>query len=179
MPDVFEDLDGLIVEYRWTFEGGVNLEGSGMTITSEFSATESFEMNPIVGWKTPGIKNITLEVTDDDGNSSFAILEIHVTNQRPVAVFARPADGTIDTEYLFESISFDPDGDTSLLETIWNISSLDEPIYNISSVHHTFLEPGLYTVSLVVVDERGTSSAVKSYSIRIANSLPVPMLDFR
>lgn len=179
MPDIFEDLDGLIVEYRWTFEEGVNLGGSGMTLTSDFFATESFEINPIVGWKTPGIKNITLEVTDDDGNSSVANLEVHVTNQRPVAVFARPADGTVETEYRFESISFDPDGDTSLLETIWNISSLDEPIYNISSIHQTFLEPGLYTVSLVVVDERGTASAMKSYSIRIANPLPVPMLDFR
>ena len=51
-------------------------------------------------------------------------------------------------------------------------------MYNVSSVSHTFLEPGLYTVSLTVIDERGLSSATKSYSIRIANPLPVPELEF-
>jgi len=178
MPTVFEDSDGMIVEYYWFFEGGVNLDGSGMTLTSDFSSTESIEQNPQVGWLEPGMKNVTLEVTDDDGNTSVAILQVQVLNQRPVAVFARPLDGEVDTSYTFVSESFDPDGDTALLQTIWEISDLDEPVYNVSSVSHTFLEPGLYTVSLTVIDERGLSSATKSYSIRIANPLPVPELEF-
>ena len=37
---------------------------------------------------------------------------MQVFNQRPVAVFSRPSDGTIDTQYTFISESFDPDGDT-------------------------------------------------------------------
>ena len=74
MPTIFEDSDGMIVEYNWFFEGGVNMEGSGMTLTSDFSSTESILQNPVVGWLEPGLKNVTLEVTDDDGNSSTALL---------------------------------------------------------------------------------------------------------
>ena len=84
----------------------------------------------------------------------------------------------MDTAYTFVSESFDPDGDTSLLQTMWEISDFDDAVYNVSSVSHTFLEPGLYTISLTVIDDRGLSSATKSYSIRIANPLPVPELEF-
>ena len=94
---------------------------------------------------------------------------VRVLNQRPVAVFASPSDGTVETEYLFESLSFDPDGDTSLLQTRWNITGMDEEIENASTVYHSFTEPGLYTISLTVIDERGAESATKSYQVRIAN----------
>jgi hypothetical protein len=50
MPSIFEDQDGFIVEYRWIFEDGVNIDGSGMTITSDYSVNESVEQNPIIGW---------------------------------------------------------------------------------------------------------------------------------
>ena len=179
MPLIFEDQDGFIVEYLWTFEEGVNIGGSGMTLTSDFSVTESLERNPIIGWKEPGIKNISLEVTDDDGNSSTATIQVLVVNQRPVAVFTRPSDGFVDTEYIFESLSFDPDGNSSMLEIIWNISAFDEEVYNVSTVYHTFTSPGLYSVSLTVIDERGMESAKKSYTLRIDNPLPVPEINFR
>ena len=179
MPLIFEDQDGFIVEYQWTFEEGVNIEGSGMTLTSDFSVTESLERNPVIGWKEPGMKNVSLEVTDDDGNSSTTTIQILVVNQRPVAVFARPSDGFVDTEYIFESLSFDPDGNSSSLEVIWNISAFDEEIYNVSTVYHTFTSPGLYSISLTVIDERGMESATKSYTIRIDNPLPVPEIKFR
>jgi PKD repeat protein len=130
---------------RWIFEEGVNTDGSGMTITSDYSVTESVEQNPIIGWKEPGLKNVTLEVTDDDGNTSVASLQVLVINQRPVAVFPRPIDGQIDTEYVFESLSFDPDGNTSSMQIIWNISDFDELVYNVTSVYHTFTKPGLYS----------------------------------
>ncbi len=178
LPDVFTDDDGIIVEYRWTFDEGVNLSGSGLTMTSAFTTTESLERNPIVGWKNPGLKNVTIEVTDDDGNVSTSSLSIRVLNQRPVAVFARPADGTVNTDYYFESLSFDPDGDTSLLLTKWNITGMDGQIENLTGVHYTFTEPGLYTVSLTVIDERGAESATKSFQIRIANPPPVPIIEF-
>jgi len=179
MPMVFEDQDGFIVEYHWTFEEGVNTDGSGMTMTSDYSVTESIEPNPVIGWKNPGWKNVTLEVTDDDGNKSTAYLQVLVINQRPVAVFARPSDGQIDTEYVFESLSFDPDGNSSSMQIIWNVSDFNEPIYNVTSIYHTFTKPGLYSISLIVIDEKGVASAEKSYTIRIENPLPVPELEFR
>ena len=88
------------------------------------------------------MKTVTLEVTDDDGNVSSTSIMVRVLNQRPVAVFDSPSDGTVETEYLFESLSFDPDGDTSLLQTRWNITGMDEEIENSSTVYHSFTEPG-------------------------------------
>ena len=55
---------------------------------------------------------------------------------------------------------------------------MDEEIENSSTVYHSFTEPGLYTISLTVIDERGAESATKSYQVRIANPIPVPMVEF-
>ena len=178
MPDVFEDEDGVITEFRWTFEGGVNLGGVGVSLASDFTETSSFEANPIVSWKEPGMKNVTLEVTDDDGNTSIAYLEVEILNQRPVALFERPSDGEIGDAYIFSSSSFDPDGDSSALSHYWNFSDRDSPIENTTSVSRTFSHPGLHSVSLVVVDERGLDSAPKTFLLYIENPLPVPIISY-
>ena len=179
MPTIFIDNDGIIIEYRWSFEGGVNLSQSGISLTSDFSSTNSILPNPQVSWLEPGLKNITLEVIDDDGNASVSYFQVEVNNQRPVPVFNRPSDGKTDTAYVFQSLSFDTDGDSSELSHIWNISDMDESIYNISSISRTFTKPGLYSVSLMVIDDRGLESAIKTYYFRIENPLPVPIIDFR
>ena len=178
MPDVFVDDDGVIVEHRWTFDEGVNLDGQDVSLISDFSSTSSFEVNPIVAWREPGRKNITLEVTDDDGNSSIGFLEIEIINQRPVALFERPDDGKIGEAYVFSSSSFDPDGDSSELGHFWTFSDREGAIENTTSVSRTFSEPGLYSVSLVVIDERGLDSAPKTYLLSIENPLPVPIISF-
>lgn len=178
MPEIFVDDDGMIMEHRWDFEGGVNLDGTGMSLTSDFSETASFLSNPTVGWLEPGMKNVTLEVRDDDGNTSFANLQVEVLNQRPVAIFNRPMDGNVRTAYVFESESFDPDGDSSYLRHVWSISDMIEAIENVSSISRSFLNPGLYSISLVVIDERGLESAPKTYLFGIENPLPVPILSF-
>ena len=178
LPDVFVDDDGIIVEYRWSFDEGVNIGGGVISMTSDFSETNSFEESPIVGWRDPGIKNLTLEVTDDDGNSSIANLEVEVLNQRPVAIFERPMDGEIGDAYIFISSSFDPDGASSSLAHIWSFSDRESTIENTTSVSRTFSEPGLFSVSLTVIDDKGLESAPKTYLISIGNPLPVPVMTF-
>jgi len=178
MPDIFEDDDGVIVEHRWTFEGGVNFDGAEVSLASDFSQTNSFESNPTVSWKDPGLKNVTLEVIDDDGNASIANLEVEVLNQRPVALFERPVDGEIGSAYIFSSSSFDPDGDTSSLSHQWTFSDREGTIDNTTSISRTFSNPGLYSVSLVVYDEKGLESAPKTYLLYIGNPLPVPIISF-
>ena len=138
MPDVFLDEDGIIVEYRWTFDEGVNLDGEEFPLASEFSETSSFESNPVVSWREPGQKNATLEVVDDDGNFSVAHLTVNILNQRPVALFERPLDGQIGDTYIFSSSSFDPDGDSSELSHSWTFSDREDPIENTTSVSRTF-----------------------------------------
>jgi len=178
MPDVFLDEDGIIVEYRWTFDEGVNLDGEGVSLASEFSDTSSFESNPVVSWRDPGRKNITLEVVDDDGNVSVAHLTVNIQNQRPVALFERPLDGQIGDTYIFSSSSFDPDGDSSKLIHSWTFSDRENPIENTTSVSRTFSQPGLYAVALVVIDERGLESAPKNFLIYIENPLPIPDISY-
>ncbi len=178
MPDVFLDEDGIIVEYTWTFDEGVNLDGEGVSLTSDFSETSSLEENPVVSWREPGLKNVTLEVVDDDGNISVAHLTVNILNQRPVALFERPLDGQIGDTYIFSSSSFDPDGDSSELSHFWTFSDRGDPIENTSSVSRTFSQPGLYSITLVVMDERGLESAPKSFLLYIENPLPIPMISF-
>ena len=179
MPEIFIDDDGIIVEYEWIFQEGVNISDSGVTLTSDFSETKSVKSNPKVSWLEPGIKNISLQVTDDDGNFTIAHFTVEVNNQRPVAIFNRPSDGMTSTAYVFQSSSFDIDGDSSNLIHIWNISDMEEPIYDVASISRTFSKPGLYSVSLTVVDDRGLESATKTYYFKIENPLPMPILEFR
>ena len=178
MPEVFVDEDGIIVEYRWTFEDGVNLGDQSVSLASDFSETSSFEENPMVSWKEPGMKNVTLEVSDDDGNTSIAYLEVEILNQRPVALFERPPDGEIGDAYVFISSSFDPDGDSSSLSHYWTFSDREDTIENTTSISRTFSAPGLYSVTLVVFDERGLDSAPKTFLLYIENPLPVPIVSF-
>ena len=44
MPDVFVDEDGVIVEYRWTFDEGVNLDGEGVSLASNSSSSLSLRI---------------------------------------------------------------------------------------------------------------------------------------
>ena len=116
------------------------------------------------------MKNISLTVIDDDGNSTSAILQVNVINQRPVAVFSRPADGNVDTTYTFTNTLFDPDGDSSQLSTLWTISDLDDPIENVSSGQpHIHGTGTLHGNSCHVTDVLGLESAQKSFTLRIEN----------
>ena len=87
LPEIFLDDDGIIVEHRWTFDEGVNIGGGVISISSDFSETDSLIHRPVVAWREPGLKIATIEVTDDDGNTTLSELEILVLNQRPCCSF--------------------------------------------------------------------------------------------
>ncbi len=175
LPTVFIDDDGTIVTTEWFFDENVNLDGGIVTLSSPFMENQSQEANPSVAWSTPGWKNVTVYATDDAGNVSMATLQIEVLNQRPVAIFPRPSDGTTNTMYSFLSSSFDPDGNSGNMSHNWTITGIEQNMTN-NQVNHMFTEPGVYTVTLVVTDERGLESLPKSYTIHIANPLPMPVL---
>ena len=175
LPTVFTDDDGTIVDTDWWFDENVNLDGGVVTLSSPFTENYTGVTNPLVAWATPGWKNITTFATDDAGNVSVAILRVEVLNQRPVAIFPRPADGTTNTMYTFLSSSFDPDGNSGNMTHNWTITGIEQNMSN-NQVNHMFTEPGVYSVTLVVTDERGLDSLPKSYTIHIANPLPMPVL---
>ena len=178
MPTIFTDDDGTIMAIDWWFDEDVNFDGGivNMPPSSSFSNNHSTDENPLPAWLTPGWKNVTVIATDNSGDSSMAVIQVEVLNQRPVAIFPRPDDGATDTVYTFLSSSFDPDGDDGgILTHNWTITGLENSMTN-NQVNHMFTEPGVYSITLVVTDERGLESLPKSYMIHIENPLPMPVL---
>ena len=120
MPDIFTDDDGNIVTYEWNFADGVNLEGGITDQGDDFVQTSSDLPYPKPSWNTPGLKSVTLKVTDDDGSESSAQLFVNVLNQIPVADFTvrtsdngetvaidfRAEDGFVDVPYTFDCLLY-------------------------------------------------------------------------
>jgi PKD repeat protein len=176
LPTVFTDDDGTIDSWGWYFDEAVNLDGGTVTKLSTFDMLTSTDENPTPAWLTPGLKNVTIFATDNAGNSTMAILQVTVNNQRPVALFDRPDDGDTETTYMFQSHSWDPDGENGNLTTIWTISEDNTTVTNQTSIVYTFSTPGTHIVELVVIDDRGLASLPKAYIIVISNPLPIPVM---
>ena len=85
MHDVFVDDDGTI-NYEWNFVDGVNLNGGITDQDDDFVQTTSSLPYPAPSWNIPGVKIVTLKVTDDDGSESCQLF-VNVLNQIPVADF--------------------------------------------------------------------------------------------
>jgi len=193
MPDVFKDYDGQIVTYAWSFQEGVNLNGGSLDRTDDFTTTSSAQSNPIVGWDSAGLMTVQLTATDDDGSSNTAQFYVTVLNQMPVSDFLvrttastgselidfRATDGQVDSPYTFDGRnSFDPDGtvgDSSDLTFNWSFS--DGTFGDRPQVTHSFTEPGVNSVILIVTDESGQESIAKTMVIRISN--PVPLISVK
>ncbi|MFL2961436.1 MAG: PKD domain-containing protein [Candidatus Poseidoniaceae archaeon] len=189
LPDVFEDEDGVLVSWNWDFDEGVNLDGGIVDRTDLFVEMLSANQNPMVAWSTPGIKNVNITVTDNDGATASAQMIVQVLNQLPVAQFTvrdsgtagspiidfRIDDGQVDMPYTFDGrSSFDPDGqvgDSTDLTFNWTFS--DGTTSEDSLVTHNFSTPGEHFVTLYVIDENGMSSEQRTLSIRIQNPKPI------
>ena len=192
LPDVFEDTDGEIISWVWEFDEGVNLDGGIVDRTDIFVEMMSNEQNPMVAWSTPGLKIVNLTVTDNDGATSQAQLNVNVLNQLPVAQFDvrdsssagnpiidfRMEDGQVDVAYTFNGRdSYDPDGlvgDSTDLTFIWTFS--DGSVYNNSLIVHNFSTPGDHSVELIVTDENGMQGEPRLLNIRIENPKPIIMV---
>ena len=59
------------------------LDGGIVDRTNLFVDLLSTEQNPPVAWSTPGIKNVNITVTDNDGAQSVSQLRVQVLNQLP------------------------------------------------------------------------------------------------
>ena len=186
LPDVFVDDDGTITEILWEFEGEVNLDGSDITFESLFTEpTNSNDVNPTPAWKNPGIFNITVYATDNDGNQSVASFRVTVNNQRAVPVMKIYDDfdnqfnpvteeAIAGVNYSFDSSSsFDPDSTDELI-AFWNFpNGYTVNITTEQTVGFQFDEPGDYTISLVIRDLLGLNSLELERVIRVSNPVPI------
>ena len=189
MPDVFTDDDGSNLSLSWNFVGGVNLDGTDVDRDDEFSTTSSAALYPVPAWNTPGMKNITVTVTDEDGGLSTAELRVNVVNQLPVANYIVKESGAagspqidflvteaqVNVPYTFDGrTSFDIDGATGTYNDLtFNWSFPDGTFSNKTLPAFSFTEPGEQRIQLVVTDEAGDQSIPKVIVVVVANPLPI------
>lgn len=152
------DPDGRIVEVRWTFGDGES--GAGTSITHTYVCSGSYE--------------VTLAVTDDQGERSVRVDEIEIANLPPVARFLVPpwipnpgqevvldASSSFDQDGEVVSYAWDFDGDGTIdLET-------GQP-----TASHAFPEGGVHAAAVRVTDDEGASSLPAVTQV-VVNHAPV------
>ena len=192
MPDVFTDDDGENLSLGWVFQDGVNLDGIEVDRNDDFSSTSSAALYPAPAWNTPGMKNVTVTVTDEDGGVSIAELRVNVINQLPVANYivkesganGNPqidflvSDAQVNVPYTFDGrTSFDVDGTTGTYnDLIFNWSFPDGTFSDKLLPTYSFTEPGEQIIQLIVTDENGEDSSPKIIVVVVANPLPIIQL---
>ena len=189
MPDVFTDDDGENLSLSWVFQEGVNLDGVEVDRDDDFSSTTSATLYPAPAWNTPGTKNVSVTVTDEDGGISVAELQVIVINQLPVANYIVKESGAtgapqvdflvdeagVNVPYTFDGrTSFDIDGTTGTYNDLtFNWSFPDGTFSDKTLPAFSFTEPGEQLVQLIVTDENGDQSSPKVIVVVVANPLPI------
>ncbi|MDC6352789.1 PKD domain-containing protein [Zeaxanthinibacter sp. PT1] len=135
--------DSGIVSYLWDFQDG--------TTSTEAEVTHIFD--------SEGTYNVTLTVTDAEGESDTATVAIVVgaaENLPPSAVIdANPLSGTAPLEVTF--IGRNSTDDFGIVEFNWDFG--DGNFSNATDPVHIFEESGTFTVTLTVVDASGLSNS--------------------
>ena len=133
--------NGAIVRYEWTFGDGAAAAGS--------TAAHTFDQ--------PGTYSVRLTVTDDKGATASASRNIRVNRNPAARIAADPPGGAAPLAVSFDGqSSSDPDG--SIERYAWRFEAgahAEGP-----TATHTFSEPGLYAVRLIVTDDLGGTDEV-------------------
>jgi PKD repeat protein len=134
--------DNGIVSYYWEFPGGSSLDPN---ITQTFN--------------NPGVHDITLTVTDEEGLTDTATLTITVTQQSagnpPMAVATadiNSGDAPLQVNFMGDNSSDDSD----IVRYYWELPDGSSSDPNIT---YTFNNPGVYDITLTVTDDAGLSDS--------------------
>ena len=154
------DPDGTIAFYDWGFGDGTVLLDAGPTPTHTYAAA--------------GLYNVTLSVMDDGGatDSAGTMADIGAGNQPPVADPNGPYTGTVGSPVIFDgSGSTDPDG--TIASYAWDFG--DGGTGSGEAPSHIYAADGNFTVTLIVTDNAGDTSApvTTTASIDRVNQPPV------
>ncbi|TJY72355.1 PKD domain-containing protein [Arthrobacter sp. CAU 1506] len=140
------DSDGTIAGYAWDF-------GDGSTGTG---------VDPVHRYAAGGEYQVTLTVTDNDGASAAATVQLVVANAEPSAVFSFSTDG-LDAAFDAGG-SDDPDGGVS--GYAWDFG--DGSTGSGKTVSHRYAQAGTYEAVLTVTDDLGArSTASQSVTVNV------------
>ncbi|MFH1525486.1 MAG: PKD domain-containing protein [Bacteroidota bacterium] len=135
-----KDYDGQISEYFWKFGDGS--DGRGIIVEHEYT--------------NPGKYTVELKIADDSKTSNsenYAYLTVTV-NAQPKAVAGEDVHITLGEVKFDASKSTDVDGE--IKEYKWNFG--DGTFSTNMTTNHIYNRPGVYTVSLIVVDDSQTKN---------------------
>jgi PKD repeat protein len=153
------DPDGTIVSYAW------DLDGNGVF---DNQSSASF-VQPLT---TPGMVNVGLKVTDNDGATAQTVVPIRV-DQLPVPSFTfSPTSPVAGQRVDLASTSTDPDGAGDIAALNWDLTGsgkfADASGGNLSVV---FPAAGSYSVGLQATDTAGIMiHTYRTVSVRVASS---------
>lgn len=151
------DPDGRIVKYEWIFDEQTIVEGAVVRH----------------GIDQPGMHNVVLRVTDNEGAVGTDTMQVRV-NFPPVAVITGDSVFNSGRVRLSGADSFDEDGE--IIRYQWDMG--DGTIRVGKDIEHIYRRPGSYEVTLTVVDDSRTLSSVQSEQKQITiNQLPIAAID--
>jgi PKD repeat protein len=143
------DNDGVIVQYDWNYDDGFQDIDAGPT--------------PSHAFPNPGIYNVKLTVTDNNGGMSMCFT-IVIVNEPPVCDIDivgqnAPFVAMANMDVQFDgSGSSDPDGNDANLVYDWDFGDGSQALDAGPMPTHQYASPGNYTVTLTLTDEDGGMS---------------------
>ena len=154
------DVDGVVIGWHWEF-------GDGETATTQPASHRFLD---------DGVYTVTLVVRDDDGFESPLLSKgITVGNASPLAAFrVSTSSPRVGEAVHFIDRSCDPSPTGAIIHVAWDFGDgTNCPGLpgccgdgDIHSPTHIYNVPGLYTVTLIVIDEEGALSSI-SRTLRV------------
>jgi PKD repeat protein len=157
--DSATDPDGSVVSYSWDFDDGSPTSNSSSTVSHTFAV--------------PGVYDVTLSVTDNEGAVTIEALRISLTaDQPPAAAFSVPKDTVaINTNVTFNaSASSDVDGGISTY--VWNFGDGTVVTEYDPVAAHSYQTTGTAQVQLTVSDGCGKIGTASKF-LRVEPSVGV------
>mgnify|MGYP000259455493 CR=1 FL=1 len=137
------DPDGSITKYEWDVTGEGSIDATNETITRVF--------------KDPGTHEVTLTVTDEDGNTDTDIVIVEVASGQPAATInVSPSPVEVGERVtLTGSNSTDPDGSITKYE--WDVTGEGSIDSTDETITRVFKDPGTHVVALTITDNDGNT----------------------
>ncbi len=125
--------------------------------------------NPTHSYDEEGTYTVTVTVTDAQGATDTATIDVTVGNDPPTltGVTANPATAGTGDEVAFTATGYDDPDDDAVGHYEWDFDDGTTTETDGATANHIFATPGTYTVSVVAVDERGTESAAVTVQVTV------------
>jgi|GEM_PF-448595 len=119
-----------------------------------------------------GSYTVRLIVKDDEGETSSDTLRVTVKNMVPAPQIFGIEEGVEDTAITFNASCNDTLGDLDLIKYAWDFGDDDDTDFSDeNTTSHTYIESGIYTVTLRVKDRHNTINST-THILNISNVLP-------